>query len=99
MLNILVMLTPLFHGIGPHHFSRRYTWPYSGLILSTDPVAADSIGARIIQAKREDYFEKERPISPPPLHILAADRRFGLGNSHPERIGLIKLGWQEGVLV
>ncbi|MBW1861187.1 MAG: hypothetical protein JRJ02_02275, partial [Deltaproteobacteria bacterium] len=25
-LNILVMLTPLFHGIGPHHFSRRYTW-------------------------------------------------------------------------
>jgi len=98
-LNILVMLTPLFHGIGPHHFSRRYTWPYSGLILSTDPVAADAVGARIIQAKRGGYFERDRPISPPPLHILAADRRYGLGNSHPENIELIKLGWQEGVLV
>ena len=98
-LNILVVLTPLFHGIGPHHFSRRYTWPYNGLILSTDPVAADSVGARIIQAKREDYFEKKRPISPPPRHIVMADRRFRLGNSHPERIRLIKLGWQGDVLV
>jgi len=41
-LNILVMLTPLFHGIGPHHFSRKYTWPYNGLIVSVDPVAADA---------------------------------------------------------
>ncbi|MBU0754664.1 MAG: twin-arginine translocation signal domain-containing protein, partial [Planctomycetes bacterium] len=27
-LNILVMLTPLFHGKGPHHFQAKYTWPY-----------------------------------------------------------------------
>lgn len=49
-LNILVMLTPLFHGAGPHHFSRQYIWPYGGLIVSTDPVAADATGARIIQS-------------------------------------------------
>jgi hypothetical protein len=61
-LNILVMLTPLFHGVGPHHFSRKYTWPYGGLIVSTDPVAADATGARIIQAKRNEYFGKNRPI-------------------------------------
>ncbi|UCD78299.1 MAG: hypothetical protein JSW26_23265, partial [Desulfobacterales bacterium] len=30
-LNILVMITPLFHGVGPHHFSRQYTWFYCGL--------------------------------------------------------------------
>jgi len=98
-LNILVMLTPLFHGIGPHHFSRKYTWPYNGLIVSIDPVAADASGARIIQAKRNEFFGKARPISPRPLHIEAADTRFGLGNSHPEKIELIKLGWQEDVLI
>ena len=66
-LNILVMITPLFHGIGPHHFSRSYTWRYNGLIVSTDPVAADATGARIIQAKRDSFFGEKRPISPPPV--------------------------------
>jgi len=98
-LNILVMLTPLFHGVGPHHFSRRYIWPYGGLIVSRDPVAADATGARIIQAKRNDYFQEERPISPPPRHIAAADSRFRLGNSHPDRIQLVKLGWDEDLLI
>ncbi len=98
-LNILVMLTPLFHGVGPHHFSRKYTWPYCGLIVSTDPVAADATGARIIQAKRNEYFGKNRPISPPPRHIEAADSKFGLGNSRPDRIDLFKLGWQKDILI
>ena len=98
-LNILVMLTPLFHGIGPHHFSRRYTWPYNGLIVSVDPVAADASGARIINAKRYEFFGKERPISPRPLHIEAGDTRYGLGNSRADRIELIRLGWQEDILI
>jgi hypothetical protein len=98
-LNILVMLTPLFHGVGPHHFSRGYTWPYGGLIVSTDPVAADATGAQIIQAKRNEHFGKDRPISPRPLHIEAADTKFSLGNSHPDRIELIKLGWDKDVLI
>jgi hypothetical protein len=98
-LNILVMLTPLFHGVGPHHFSRKYTWPYGGLIVSKDPVAADATGARVIQAKRNEFFGKIRPISPPPLHIEAADSKFGLGNSRPDRIQLIKLGWDEDMLI
>ncbi len=98
-LNILVMLTPLFHGIGPHHYSPRYTWRYGGLILSTDPVAADATGARIIQAKRIAFFGEERPISPPPLHIAAADTRFKLGHSRAEHIDLIKIGSQHDILI
>jgi hypothetical protein len=98
-LNVLVMLTPLFHGIGPHHFSRKYTWAYGGLVVSQDPVAADVTGARIIQARRNQYFGKNKPISPRPLHIAAADTKFGLGNSQPERIELIKLGWQTDILI
>ncbi|MCP4667451.1 MAG: DUF362 domain-containing protein [Deltaproteobacteria bacterium] len=98
-LNILVMLTPLFHGTGPHHFSRHYVWPYCGLIISTDPVAADATGARIIQAKRNAFFGEVKPISPPPRHIAAADTRFGLGNSRPERIHLVKVGWKKEGLI
>jgi hypothetical protein len=98
-LNVLVMLTPLFHGVGPHHFSRRHVWPYGGLIVSTDPVAADATGARIIQSKRHEYFGEDKPISPPPRHIEAADIKFKLGNSHPDRIDLIKIGWQKDLLI
>ena len=98
-LNILVLLTPLFHGVGPHHFSSRYTWRYCGLVVSTDPVAADATGARIIQAKRNAFFGMEKPISPPPRHIAAADTKFGLGKSQPEQIELVKLGWEEDIFV
>ena len=98
-LNILVMLTPQFHGIGPHHFSRKYTWPYCGLIVSEDPVAADATGARVIQDKRDAFFGEKRPISPPPIHIFTADRKFKLGRSRPDMIELIKLGWDRDVLI
>jgi len=98
-LNILVMLTPLFHGVGPHHYSGKYIWPYGGLIISRDPVAADATGARVIQAKRNQYFKKDTPISPRPLHIEAADVKFGIGNSHPDRINLIRIGWEKDILI
>ncbi|MBU0990318.1 MAG: DUF362 domain-containing protein [Proteobacteria bacterium] len=98
-LNILVMLTPLFHGVGPHHYSGKYIWPYGGLIISRDPVAADATGARVIQAKRNQYFKKDTPISPRPLHIEAADVKFGIGNSHPDRINLIRIGWETDMLI
>lgn len=98
-LNILVMITPLFHGTGPHHYSSRYTWPYCGLVVSRDPVAADATGARIIQAKRRAHFGEDRPIRPNPRHIVLADSRYGLGRSRPEEIELVRLGWNEDSLV
>ena len=98
-LNILVMLTPLFHGIGPHHYSERYTWPYCGLIVGLDPVAVDSTGLRIIEAKRKEYFGRERPLQPPAKHIFLADTRHHLGVADPAKIELITLGWAEGRLI
>lgn len=98
-LNILVMLTPQFHGVGPHSFSKEYLWNYCGLIVSTDPVSADATGATIIQKKRDAFFGARKPISPPLNHITAADTRFGLGNSRPERIEVIKVGWDEDLLI
>jgi uncharacterized protein (DUF362 family) len=98
-LNILVMTTPLFHGTGPHHYSPRYVWPYCGLIVSQDPVAADATGARIIEAKRRVHFGEDRPIRPNPRHIVLAGSRYGLGRSRPEEIEIIRLGWNEDSLI
>ncbi len=98
-LNILVMLNPLFHGIGPHHYSNQYVWEYKGLIVGQDPVAVDSTGVRILQAIRRQHFGEDRPLQPPAKHIFLADTRHGLGISNPSRIELIKLGWKEGILI
>jgi hypothetical protein len=93
-LNVLVMLTPQFHNIGPHHFDPEYTWPYRGLIVSTDPVAADALGLRIIQAKRREAFGEDRPLQPTAHHIQLAETVHGLGIADMERIDLVRLGWQ-----
>jgi len=98
-LNILVMLTPLFHGRGWHHYDPAYIWPYKGLLVSTDPVAADTVGLQILQAKRRAHFGDERPLKPSPHHIVFADTRHHLGTSDPGKIELIRLGWDQDILI
>lgn len=98
-LNVLVLLTPQFHGVGPHSFSREYTWPYAGLIVGTQPVPVDATGARIIEARRRLHFGAERPLSPSPHHIEIAGSRYGLGPSDPAAIDLVREGSREGMLV
>jgi hypothetical protein len=93
------MLTPLFHGVGPHHYNKKYTWEYNGLLVGFDPVAVDSVGLRILQAKRLEYFGEDMPLNPPAKHILLADTRHHLGTADPARINLMKMGWKEDLLV
>jgi len=98
-LNVLVMLTPQFYGVGPHSFNPKYVWKYNGLLVGLDPVAVDSTGLRIIEAKRREFFGEDRPLSPPAKHILLADTRHHLGTANPENIELIKLGYSENILI
>lgn len=98
-LNVLVMLTPLFQSVGPHGYSAEYTWQYKGLIVGTDPVACDAVGLKIIEAKRKEYFKEDRPLNPPAKHIALADTRHHLGTSDLKKIELIKLGWNEQILI
>jgi hypothetical protein len=98
-LNVLVMLTPQFHGVGPHSFAKEYTWPYGGLIVGTQPAPVDATGARIIEAKRREHFGGHRPLSPSPHHIEIAASRYGLGPSDPELIELVRLGPAQGALL
>jgi len=98
-LNILSALTPQFYGRGAHFFDRRYVWPYKGLIVGTDPVAVDTIGAHLLQTKRIAYFGEDRALDVPPVHIAVADKTYRLGVSDLRRIRLIKSGWMEEALV
>jgi hypothetical protein len=98
-LNILSVLTPQFYGRGAHFFDKRYIWPYKGLIVGTDPVAVDAVGAHLLQVKRIAFFGEDKALDVPPVHIVAADKKYHLGVSDLNRIQLIKLGWMEEVLI
>ena len=98
-LNVLVMLTPQFHSVGPHNFNPKYVWQYKGLLAGFDPVAVDATGLRIIEAKRREFFGEDRPLSPPAKHIQLADTRWLLGTADPRKIDLIKLGYSENSLI
>jgi len=98
-LNVLCVLTPQYHGRGPHHFSRRYVWNYKGVLISQDPVAIDAIGLRLIIAMRTRKLGKERAIPPVPKHIEVADVKHGIGTSDINKIELIKRGWDENILI
>jgi len=98
-LNILSALTPQFYGRGANFFDRRYVWPYQGLIVGTDPVAVDTVGAHLLQAKRVAFFGEDRALDVTPHHIQLADTKYGLGVSDLARIEVIKLGWMDGVLI
>jgi len=98
-LNILVMLNPQFHTVGPHSYNDKYVWEYKGIMVSQDPVAVDTVGLMIIEAKRREYFGKDLPMQTPAKHIRVADTKHNLGVSDPNKIKLIKLGWKEDILI
>jgi hypothetical protein len=98
-LNILSALTPQFYGRGANFFDTRYVWPYKGLLVGTDPVAVDAVGARLLQVKRIAFFGEDRALDVLPIHIEAADKKYHLGVSDLSRIQLIKLGWMEEALI
>jgi hypothetical protein len=98
-LNVLVMLTPQFHGVGPHGFNPKYVWNYHGLVVGFDPVACDSVGLRIIEAKRRAYFGEDRPLAPPAKHIALADTRHHIGTADPAKIEIVRIGYEGDSLI
>jgi len=98
-LNVLVMFTPQFHSFGPHSFNPKYVWKYYGLMLGFDPVAVDATGLRIIEAIRREYFAEDRPLNPPAKHIAIADSKYHLGTADPQKIELIKIGYDKDSFV
>jgi hypothetical protein len=47
-------------------------------------VAIDTMGLRLIQAKRLQYFGKEIALETPPKHIVVADKKIQTGHKRPK---------------
>lgn len=98
-VNILIAFRPLFHGIGPHHYSESYVWDYKGLIVGFKPATVDALGVRIIQEKRKEFFGEDKPLYVPPKHVYVAGSKYNLGETDLSKVKIEKLGWEEGILV
>lgn len=77
----------------------RYLWQYKGLIAGTDPVAVETVCLKVILQKRQALRGEPWPLSPPPLVVEMADKRYALGTSNLEEIGINRIGWSEDILV
>lgn len=98
-LNVLVVLTPLFHGIGPHHYDPAHVWPYRGLLVGTDPVALDAVGVKLLAEKRKRFFSRPPRGGTSVKHVGLAETRHGVGVADLERIEILRLGWMEDALI
>lgn len=77
-------------------------WEYRGLLLSEDPVATDTIGARILNSKLEqiDNDAAESSLSPVVWdYLYNATEKFRLGNSDPEKISVDLVGTNKDLLL
>lgn len=77
----------------------RYMWQYNGLIAGTDPVAVETVCLKILLEKRHALRGEPWPLSPPPLLVEMADKRYGLGTSNLEEIGINRIGWTDQILI
>ncbi|MFH0813163.1 MAG: DUF362 domain-containing protein [Pseudomonadota bacterium] len=76
---------------GGPSYKPRWRWNFSGLIMSFDPVAADSVGANIIETKRkENGLPSLEEAKRPPKHIATAAKK-GLGMDDLTKIKVLEL--------
>lgn len=97
-LVLIDSLRPLFHG-AERRPNPQYFWNYSGLLASTDPVAAETVGLKILQAKRNAFKGEAWELAPVPLCVAAADKEYKLGTSDPKNIDLKTSGWEKELLI
>jgi uncharacterized protein (DUF362 family) len=70
---------------GGPEFDPNYTEDYNGIIVATDPVAVDALGADIVKRLRKASGKKPLPYYAQPKYIETA-AKMGLGNSSPNMI-------------
>jgi uncharacterized protein (DUF362 family) len=85
-LTICDAITAQYEGGPP--FMPQWAWPQNSLIFSTDPVALDSVGWRVIEERRK--LAGLKPLSAvgraPTYIAVAADTAHRLGLNDPTRI-------------
>ncbi len=98
-LNILVVLTPFFHSIGPHRYDTDAVWQYKGMLVSTDPVAVDALGVKLLEEMRIRFYERPPRGVVSSKHVGYADTRHGVGIANLDEIELVRIGWTEDALI
>ncbi|MDP6924898.1 MAG: DUF362 domain-containing protein [Candidatus Scalindua sp.] len=78
-----------YHG-GPA-FKPQWTWDFQGMLIGTDPVALDRVGAQIIEKKRREVnMSSLKEAGREPKYIQTA-ARLGLGVDDPSLIDVIAI--------
>ena len=72
-------------------FKPEHSWKCNSLIVSSDPVALDATGWRMIERKRAEEGLKtlEAEQRSPRYIMTAADHEHRLGNCDPSRIDAV----------
>ncbi len=78
---------------GPGYVPSK-TWKYSGLLVSSDPVALDFVGAKIIDKERLSSGLKSLADTgrEPEYIAISAGRAYKLGTNDPSKIKIIDVG-------
>ncbi|MCX8044223.1 MAG: DUF362 domain-containing protein [Desulfobacterota bacterium] len=88
-LTIIDGLRAQYNG-GPA-YKQQWQWPYGGIIVSRDPVAADAVGTACIEEKRKEQgLPSLAQAGRPPLHIKTASAR-GLGCDDLNKITILRV--------
>ncbi len=96
-LHILDALQPIYEpASGRRKLPPR--WQYGGIIASQDPVAADLVGWRLLEAYREKKFGKPAPLEPQPTYLFTAPK-YRLSVAKFEAIRLKLAGYLEDALL
>ncbi|MFO7947014.1 MAG: DUF362 domain-containing protein [Armatimonadota bacterium] len=91
-LNILEAYQPVLKDTGE---KLPPVWEYRGLLMSNDPVAVDTIGARILNQKLQQAAEEEDRSSLPETvwdYLYTASTEYRLGNADPDTITVELVG-------
>lgn len=87
-LNLLEAYVPLLEMAE----KSRITYPYKGLLASTDIVAVDVVGKRILEGCRNAYAHKEWPLPAAPDYLQSACQKYRLGQADAAQITVRLIG-------
>jgi uncharacterized protein (DUF362 family) len=88
-LVVVDAIIPMANG-GPG-LKSEYLWKYYSLIVGTDFVAVDKVGADIIEARRKEIGLKSLAESGRPPKWIATAAKLGLGTDDPNKIDIIRV--------
>jgi len=87
-LVVVDAIRPLYAG-GPFD-DPKYRWDFRGLVVATDPVSADAVGLRILEARRAKARGKAWPMNAARA-MVDWGQTIGLGAADPARIDSVEI--------